>query len=110
MKNFNFILTILILLTGFIANQYLSGPEVSLPRKSLGNFPMTIGNWTMIQNHLISDRAMNILQVDDYIMRSYRNGSGEVITLYVGYFNSQREGKGSILPDNVSLVRGGIQF
>ena len=37
---------------------------------------------------------MEILQVDDYFMRSYRNSKGEVIGLYVGYFKSQREGKG----------------
>jgi EpsI family protein len=37
---------------------------------------------------------MKILQVDDYIMRNYRSPNGELIGLYIGYFKSQREGKG----------------
>ena len=37
---------------------------------------------------------MEILQVDDYFMRNYRNSKGEIIGLYIGYFKSQREGKG----------------
>jgi len=37
---------------------------------------------------------MEILQVDDYFMRNYRNSNGEIIGLYIGYFKSQREGKG----------------
>jgi EpsI family protein len=37
---------------------------------------------------------MEILQVDDYFMRNYRNSKGEVIGLYIGYFKSQGEGKG----------------
>jgi EpsI family protein len=36
---------------------------------------------------------MEILQVDDYFMRNYRNSKGEIIGLYIGYFKSQREGK-----------------
>jgi len=37
---------------------------------------------------------MEILQVDDYFVRNYRNSKGEIIGLYIGYFKSQREGKG----------------
>jgi EpsI family protein len=37
---------------------------------------------------------MKVLQVDDYFMRNYRNSEGKVIGLYIGYFKSQREGKG----------------
>lgn len=36
---------------------------------------------------------MAVLQVDDYIMRTYSNSKGESISLYIGYFETQGEGK-----------------
>ena len=94
MKNFRFILTILILLGAIGLNYYFSKPNVSLPRKSLAEFPKELGDWAVISEHKIEGRSMEILQVDDYITRSYRNSKGEIIGLYIGYFKSQREGKG----------------
>ncbi len=94
MNNFRFILIILVLLTAAVINHYFSKPDISLPRKALAEFPKKLGEWGAVSDHEIDGQSMKILRVDDYIMRSYRNGSGEVITLYVGYFNSQREGKG----------------
>jgi EpsI family protein len=94
MKNFRYILTIAILLAAAALNHYFSKPDISLPRKSLAEFPRTLGDWTAISDHQIDSRAMNILQVDDYITRDYRNSKGEIIGLYIGYFKSQREGKG----------------
>lgn len=94
MKNTRFILTILILLAAAAGNYYFSKPDVSLPRKSLAEFPRVLGDWTAITDQKIDDRSMKILQVDDYFMRNYRNSKGEIIGLYIGYFKSQREGKG----------------
>ncbi len=48
----------------------------------------------MVGEQQIDDKAMKILQVDDYLFRYYRNSKGEVLGLYIGYFKSQREGKG----------------
>jgi EpsI family protein len=94
MKNFRYILTIAILLAAAAANHYFSKPDISLPRKSLAEFPRTLWDWTAIRDHQIDSGAMRILQVDDYITRDYRNSKGEIIGLYIGYFKSQREGKG----------------
>jgi EpsI family protein len=94
MKNFRYILTIAILLAAAAANHYFSKPDISLPRKSLTEFPTVLGDWTAISDARIDDRSMRILQVDDYFMRNYRNSKGEIIGLYIGYFKSQREGKG----------------
>jgi EpsI family protein len=47
-----------------------------------------------VSEQKIEGRFMEILQVDDYFVRNYRNSKGEIIGLYVGYFKSQREGKG----------------
>lgn len=94
MKNFRFILTVAILSVAIAANYYFSQPDVSLPRKSLAEFPKELGDWTAVSEQKIEGRSMEVLQVDDYFIRNYRNSNGEIIGLYIGYFKSQREGKG----------------
>jgi len=94
MKNTRYILTIVILLAAAALNYYFSSPDISLHRKSLAEFPKELGDWAVVSEHKIEGRSMEILQVDDYITRDYRNSKGEVIGLYIGYFKSQREGKG----------------
>jgi EpsI family protein len=94
MKNFRYILTIVILLAAAAANYYFSKPDISMPRKSLAEFPKVLGDWIAISEQKIEGRSMEILQVDDYFMRNYRNSKGEVIGFYIGYFKSQKEGKG----------------
>jgi EpsI family protein len=94
MKNFRYILTIVILLAAVAANHYFSKPDISLPRKSLAEFPKELGDWIAISEQKIDYQSMKVLQVDDYFMRNYRNSRGDMIGLYIGYFKSQREGKG----------------
>jgi EpsI family protein len=94
MKNLPFFLTILILLVSSGFNHYFSRPDINLIHKNLGNFPLILGDCRTIGNHQIDDHSMRILKVDDYIIRNYRNSNGDVIGLYIGYFKSQREGKG----------------
>jgi EpsI family protein len=93
-KNSKFIIVILVLLAGVALNHYFSKPDISLPRKSLAEFPKEMGDWTAISDQRMDDGSMRILQVDDYFARNYRNSKGEIIGLYIGYFKSQREGKG----------------
>jgi EpsI family protein len=93
-QNSKFIPVILVLLVAIALNHYFSKPDISLPGKSLSEFPMQLGDWTAISEQKIEGRSMEILQVDDYITRDYRNSKGEAIGLYIGYFKSQREGKG----------------
>ena len=94
MKHFLYILTIAILLAAAALNHYFSKPDILLPRKNLAEFPKALGDWSTVNEQKIEGRSMEILQVDDYIVRSYRNSKGEVIGLYIGYFKAQREGKG----------------
>jgi EpsI family protein len=93
-KNLKFAAVVIILLLAAAANHYLSKPDISLPRKSLAEFPRSLGEWTAITDYQIDNRSMEILQVDDYMTRNYRNLKGDIIGLYIGYFKSQREGKG----------------
>jgi len=94
MKNIRYILTIVILLIGAALNYYFSKPDISLPRKSLAEFPESLGDWTAVSDQKMDKQSLEILKVDDYFMRNYRNSKGEVIGLYIGYFKSQNETKG----------------
>jgi len=93
-KNLRFAAAVIILLLGAVLNHYFAKPDISLPRKSLAEFPTQLGDWTAVSEQKMEQRSMEILQVDDYIVRNYRNSKGEIIGLYIGYFKSQREGKG----------------
>jgi len=93
-QHLKFIIVIFVLLVAASLNYYFSKPDISLPRKSLADFPKALGDWTAVSDHKIEGRSMEILQVDDYFMRDYQNSKGEIIGLYIGYFKSQREGKG----------------
>jgi len=93
-QNSKLLIVIFILLASAGINYYLSKPDISLPRKNLAEFPKVLGDWTSVSEQKIEGRSMEILQVDDYMMRNYRNSKGEIIGLYIGYFQSQREGKG----------------
>ena len=84
---------VVILLSTTLLNGWGSISEVELSRESLKDFPKAIGDWQMISDQLIEKRAMSALLVDDYIMRTYENRTGDVVHLYIGYFRSQREGK-----------------
>lgn len=47
----------------------------------------------MVGEQEFNDTIMNILGVDNYIMREYRDQKGYSIWLYIGYYESQSEGE-----------------
>jgi EpsI family protein len=82
-----------ILFLAIIFNYLPRSPEPALSRESLKNFPAGIGDWSLVNEHRMDESSMALLKVDDYIMRTYSNSKGETVSLYIGYFNTQREGK-----------------
>ena len=83
---YRFYITIALLLTATIANQVFSAPEAKLTRSPLKELPKIIGDWRAINENKIGEGSMAVLQVDDYIMRTYANKQGETTGLYIGYF------------------------
>lgn len=92
--HYRFYITIALLLAATIANQVFSALEAKLSRRPLTDFPKVIGDWKTVDEQQIGEGSMAVLQVDDYIMRTYTNKQGETIGLYIGYFEVQRKGKG----------------
>lgn len=71
------------------------------PRESLASFPSTIGAWQGQPLPDFEQKILDVLGVDEYVNRLYRapatpgDGSPDgdkVVALYVGYYQSQRQG------------------
>jgi EpsI family protein len=61
------------------------------PRERLSQFPYQIGRWQGENNEPFSKEVLAVLGADDYLSRFYRAAGGPV-GLYIGYYESQRQG------------------
>ena len=84
--------------SAFIA--WASRPEAVPPRDSLASLPLQIGNWQGWQQPEFTDRILAVLGVDDYINRAYYAPGGTPLSLYIGYYKSQRQGSSIHSPLN----------
>jgi EpsI family protein len=68
--------------------------EVTSPRESLETVPMRVGTWNGHRDPDFEPKILAVLGVDDYLSRTYTTQSTTVppIGLYVGYYQSQRQG------------------
>jgi len=73
-------------LTGFASQS-----ERISPNKSFADFPLEIDQWKGSKGELDQD-VYNILGVEDYILANYKRNSDEWVNLYVGFYQSQKEG------------------
>lgn len=61
-------------------------------RRSFEAFPMTVGTWTGRTAPDFDDRVLSVLGVDDYVNRVYQDAARYPLGLYIGYYESQRQG------------------
>ena len=64
-------------------------------RVPLADLPMRFASWQGARAEDLDKQTLAVLGVDDYINRVYRGGAAGGLGLYIGYYQSQREG-GSI--------------
>jgi EpsI family protein len=58
----------------------------------LATMPLNLGGWTAIREEQFDAATVAVLRADDYVSRTYvRDGRGEA-DLYVGYYETQRQG------------------
>ena len=81
----------LIMIFAYIYISVMSHGEAVQPRKQFSTFPKQIGNWVGKEGHF-SQQVYDVLGVDDSILISYTNPEGQDVQLYVGYYQTQREG------------------
>ncbi len=85
-----FTASILMVLCAVFLN-YINHPEDIQPNKPFSTFPKKIGEWTGKEERF-DEKINDILGVDDYILGNYYSTNGKRINLYVGFYQSQREG------------------
>jgi len=84
------IAAILMILTMVCLN-YISHGEHTKPNKSFSTFPKQIKNWIGKEEHF-DQKIYDILGVDDSFLCNYNAPDGSQIELYIGFYQSQREG------------------
>ena len=87
-----FIIVVCILLAAIVYLKYFTVIEaVPLPADIEG-FPEQIGSFTMTGSSELSKEVLQELRVSSYINRDYRDREGHQLSLYLGYYEEQREG------------------
>jgi len=66
--------------------------EAPIARISFASFPMTLLSWSAQVDPPLDKDILRVLGVDDYASRVYYKPNGEAVGLYMGYYNSQRQG------------------
>jgi len=66
---------------------------------SLSTFPHQLGAWRGTDTSF-SPRLVEVLGVDDYMTRKYRDDQEQTVDLYVGYYATQRQGSTYHSPQN----------
>jgi EpsI family protein len=79
---------------------YLSHGEATPPAKPLSEFPAQVGPYTVGANWPLDQKTIDLLGVTDYLNRGYYSKAQGLITLYIGYFRSQRTGASIHSPKN----------
>jgi EpsI family protein len=67
-------------------------PEEVPPRQPLANLAMSVGRWTGHEAPKFTDEVLAVLGADDLLNRYYTSAREPAVSLYVGYYRSQREG------------------
>jgi len=84
------IIIIILLITAGLTG-LASQSERIAPNKPFNEFPLEIGQWKGVKGQL-DQKVYNILGVEDYILANYTKTSKESVNLYVGFYQSQKEG------------------
>jgi EpsI family protein len=61
-------------------------------RRTLEHFPTTIGQWHGVQQPPFAKDVLAVLGVDDYLTRAYFTADRAGVGVYIGYYQSQRQG------------------
>lgn len=71
--------------------------EIPPNRQDFSEFPMKVGGWTGMRDHL-EKIYIDALKFDDYILANYVDRNQRVVNFYVAYYASQRKGESAHSP------------
>lgn len=79
----------------------VAGREVAPDRQELRTLPRTLDAWSSVRDLPLPAESLATLGVDDYVSRVYVNAAtAHPVSLYVGYYASQRQGDTIHSPQN----------
>lgn len=88
-KNSIFCMIVVLILIGF-TKQIDSRDGLIAPESSkLLRIPKALGEWSSEESLGLGLREQQILQLDSYVRRSYKNAEGKRIQVYIGYWKTQ---------------------
>lgn len=93
------LLSAIILAAGWYSGR-AAGEEMRTPRAALAELPRAIGPWTDSADVPLDREVREVLGVDDYVNRTYVNSAAQPVSLYIGYYASQRQGDTIHSPQN----------
>ncbi len=94
------ILTLVLLLQAGVFYGFSRGENLPFHRP-LDQFSIAPSNWVMQQDVQLDKDTLDVLKADDVLSRVYQNKTnGDVASLFVAYFQTQRTGKTPHSPKN----------
>jgi EpsI family protein len=85
------VLTMSVLAAVFCLRATMSQERVP-PRRPLAEMPFALGEWTAARQQDFDPATVAVLRVDDYVSRNYSRRSSDTADVYVGYYETQRQG------------------
>jgi EpsI family protein len=92
MKLRHTITIVAIMLFTLILLRHINHSEDIKPNKPFSTFPKTIGKWNGTESRF-EQKIYDALGVDDSFLGHFRTSDGRYIQLYVGFYQSQKEGE-----------------
>ncbi|WP_456432637.1 exosortase C-terminal domain/associated protein EpsI [Thermosulfuriphilus sp.] len=84
---------ILVFLATYLLLEHTSSSLSVPPKRPLAEFPSRIDGFVQIDENRLEANVINILGLDQHLLRTYQGGDGYLLTLYIGYFEDQEEGQ-----------------
>lgn len=96
----HFVIAVVILLVGaFLVFRAPHGKSMPL-QQPIFHFEDQIGEWQGEAPRTLDEKVLEVLRLNNYVDRVYRNAEGEWMSLYVGYFEDQKSGQTIHSPKN----------
>jgi EpsI family protein len=85
---------------GYAARLDFATPETAPARAPLSQFPASIERWTGRAAPPLDATVLSLLGTSDYLNRYYDAAGQAPVSLYIGYYRSQRQGEAMHSPMN----------
>ncbi len=87
------VLLAVLLVAGAFINLWERAGEARVERRPLRELPKQLGNWTQVgPDQRFASDVEEVLRADDYVSRNYAAPDGRLVSIYIGYYSTQRRG------------------